>query len=268
MVIVSRGACGTPPVLERSDIGDPKILERVGIKSISELPGVGDGYQDHQAIPAAYKSNLSRGETLDGIVNGDFDIPAMFESNYKLLGWNGMDVICKFRPNDDEAATLEDDFLRVWNRDHRLRPDKTLSISAFVESFPGNPVGIPVGQYFGITPFNVCPLSRGHIHTTDPGLSDALDFDPGIYDDAGNIDIKMSLTIFDHDLTFFGDLQDGTSGGKWRGHETLNVYGVTGLKIADLSIPPSKVGAHTNNTSLTIGEKAANIFIKELGLAQ
>lgn len=50
--------------------------------------------------------------------------------------------------------------------------------------------------------------------------------------------------------------------------ETLSVYGVMGLKVADLSIPPSNVGAHTNNVALTIGEKAASIFIEELGLAQ
>ncbi|KAK7961638.1 uncharacterized protein PG986_002463 [Apiospora aurea] len=46
----------------------------------------------------------------------------------------------------------------------------------------------------------------------------------------------------------------------------LSVYGVEGLKLADLSVPPENVGANTNNTALTIGEKAAAIFIKELGL--
>lgn len=48
----------------------------------------------------------------------------------------------------------------------------------------------------------------------------------------------------------------------------LNVYGVTGLKVADLSVPPENVGANTNNTALMIGEKAADIIIKELGISQ
>jgi alcohol oxidase len=48
--------------------------------------------------------------------------------------------------------------------------------------------------------------------------------------------------------------------------ENLNVYGVEGLKVADLSIPPVNVAAHTNATALAIGEKAADIFIRELGL--
>lgn len=46
----------------------------------------------------------------------------------------------------------------------------------------------------------------------------------------------------------------------------LNVHGVKGLKLADLSVPPENVGANTGNTAFLVGEKAADIFIKELGL--
>ncbi|KAG6009010.1 hypothetical protein E4U21_003341 [Claviceps maximensis] len=46
----------------------------------------------------------------------------------------------------------------------------------------------------------------------------------------------------------------------------LNVYGVTNLKIADLSICPENVAANTNNTALIVGEKAAVIIGRELGL--
>jgi alcohol oxidase len=47
----------------------------------------------------------------------------------------------------------------------------------------------------------------------------------------------------------------------------LTVYGVKGLKIADLSIVPSNVSGNTMSTALLIGEKAADIIIKELLLA-
>ncbi|KAK8054225.1 hypothetical protein PG996_013526 [Apiospora saccharicola] len=47
----------------------------------------------------------------------------------------------------------------------------------------------------------------------------------------------------------------------------LGVYGVQGLKIADMSIAPRNVSANTCDTALTIGEKAADLFIKELGLS-
>lgn len=48
--------------------------------------------------------------------------------------------------------------------------------------------------------------------------------------------------------------------------KSLGVYGVSGLKVADLSIVPENVCANTMSTALGIGEKAADIFIRELGL--
>lgn len=47
---------------------------------------------------------------------------------------------------------------------------------------------------------------------------------------------------------------------------SLSVYGTKGLKLADLSIVPENVGANTNNTAFLVGEKAADIFIRELEL--
>ena len=49
---------------------------------------------------------------------------------------------------------------------------------------------------------------------------------------------------------------------------SLGVYGTKGLKLADLSVAPENVGANTGNTAFVVGEKAADIFIKELGLEQ
>ncbi|KAI2622786.1 GMC oxidoreductase [Hypomontagnella submonticulosa] len=48
--------------------------------------------------------------------------------------------------------------------------------------------------------------------------------------------------------------------------ESLKVHGLANLRIADLSIAPANVAANTMNTALVIGEKAADIFIRELGL--
>ncbi|KAF7327926.1 GMC-OxRdtase-N domain-containing protein [Mycena kentingensis (nom. inval.)] len=46
----------------------------------------------------------------------------------------------------------------------------------------------------------------------------------------------------------------------------LNVYGVKGLKVADLSIAPTNVGANTYNSAIVVGEKAAVILAEELGI--
>lgn len=49
---------------------------------------------------------------------------------------------------------------------------------------------------------------------------------------------------------------------------SLHVYGVQGLKVADLSIPPSNVDSNTCSVAMAIGEKAADIILQELGLAK
>lgn len=46
----------------------------------------------------------------------------------------------------------------------------------------------------------------------------------------------------------------------------LGVYGVEGLKVADLSVMPKNVGANTAATAMMVGEKAADLFLGELGL--
>ncbi|KAI0066446.1 alcohol oxidase-like protein [Artomyces pyxidatus] len=47
---------------------------------------------------------------------------------------------------------------------------------------------------------------------------------------------------------------------------SLNVYGVKGLKIADMSICPGNVSANTYSTALVVAEKAVLIIADELGI--
>ncbi|KAG2113891.1 GMC oxidoreductase-domain-containing protein [Suillus discolor] len=47
----------------------------------------------------------------------------------------------------------------------------------------------------------------------------------------------------------------------------LNVYGVSNLKVADMSISPLNVGANTCSTALLIGERAAMIIAEDLGIS-
>jgi choline dehydrogenase-like flavoprotein len=46
--------------------------------------------------------------------------------------------------------------------------------------------------------------------------------------------------------------------------QNLGVYGIDGLKLADLSVVPHNMAANTGIMAYTIGEKAADIFAREL----
>ncbi|KAI0146895.1 alcohol oxidase-like protein [Xylariaceae sp. FL1272] len=330
MVIVSSGALGTPAILERSGLGDPNILEAAGIEPVVDLPGVGSGYEDHQLCVSPYQSNLVAEETLDGFVNGGFAIPDLIESDSKMLGWNGMQVSGKLRPNAADVEALGPEFQTNWDEEFATCPNKPMTGITLIAGNSEDPTKVPRGQYYTIGMSNYYPLSRGHIHVTGPGLNDALDFDTGFFTDEHDIDIKRSrwaykkqreiarrMSVYRGELAVFHPkfpasskavcvtlseppvdvkdieytAEDDATIDEWLRHNIatawhplgtckmlsreqggvvdtdLSVYGVTGLSIADVSIVPRNVGAHTNNIAMVIGEKAAEIFIERLGLA-
>ncbi|RMZ73480.1 alcohol oxidase [Pyrenophora seminiperda CCB06] len=330
LVIVTCGACGTPPVLERSGVGPKEILERAGVPVVEDLPGVGKDYQDHHLVLYPYKTSLSPTQTIDSILSGRADVPAMLAAKDPMLGWNAIDISSKIRPTAPEVAALGPEFQAAWDRDFENKPNRPLMLCGVVSCFLGDPASIPAGQYVTSGMYTAYPYSRGHMHITGPKHDDPLDFDVGFFSDKHDIDLKKQIwaykkqrEILRRTAYFRGELaaghpkfpasspaavqenvteapvsaevqdvvyseeddraieqwirenvqttwhslgtckmapreEDGVVDGR------LNVYGVSGLKVADLSIPPENVGGNTNNTALVIGEKAASIIIEEL----
>ncbi|XXH04688.1 GTP-binding protein rbg1 [Hypoxylon texense] len=315
LVIASCGACGTPSLLERSGVGNPKVLERAGVPVAVDLPGVGNGYEDHHLLGYPYLNSLGPSDTLDGLVLGRMgSYEDLMKKKEKMLGWNGQEIQAKIRPTDAEIAALGPDFQNAWDKD-----------------FPGD-LRLATGDpCLAVTAFTPYPFSRGHIHITGPSLDDPVDFETGFFADAAQLDVKKHVWLYKKQrelirrmVSYRGEMaqchppfaaksraalvklgdgplpadvadieytaEDDAVLEKWIRENVsttwhslgtckmlprdqmgvvdsnLGVYGVPGLKIADLSIAPRNVAANTNNTALAVGEKAADIFIKELGL--
>ncbi|RCI07623.1 hypothetical protein L249_1675 [Ophiocordyceps polyrhachis-furcata BCC 54312] len=349
LVIAASGACGTPPLLERSGVGEAKALERASVPVILDLPGVGSGYQDHQLVSYSYLNDMTVTETLDGFYSGRMgEWEQLMKENDKILGWNAQPLQAKVRPTDAEVAALGPDFQKAvsirptpefplfysaelsemvieksWDEEFKDCPDKPLVVFSVIAGFPGDPSLSTGDPCLAITVFTVYPFSRGHIHITGPGPDDALDFESGIFADARQLDIKMHMWIYKRQreiirrmpmyrgemahchppfaagsaaasIKLDGPLpadapeihysaEDEVVLEKWLRENVLSTWhplgtckmlpreeggvvdpGLGGLKIADLSIAPHNVAANTNNTALAIGERAADIFIKEL----
>lgn len=132
MVVVSSGACGTPLVLERSGLGDPKVLEKAGVPVTVDLPGVGHDYQDHNLLLYPYRTNLQPCETIDGILSGRSDVAKLIQEKDNLLGWNGIDVCSKLRPTETEVESFGPEFKAAWDRDFHTHPDKPLMLIGLV----------------------------------------------------------------------------------------------------------------------------------------
>lgn len=132
LVVVSCGALGTPLVLERSGLGDPKVLNRAGVPLVMDLPGVGREYQDHNATIHPYRTNLEPHETLDGILSGRADVPSLIAKKDKILGWNGIDVASKLRPSEADVDALGPEFRATWDRDFKNNLDRPLMITGLM----------------------------------------------------------------------------------------------------------------------------------------
>lgn len=143
-----------------------------------------------------YKTSVGTDQTMDGLLSGRVNVGELIPKNDPLLSWNGVDVQCKLRPTDSDIASLGTDFQAAWEKDFKNSPDKPLMILSIVSCFPGDPSGLPAGQYMGTAAFSTHPFSRGRIHITGPKFSDPYDFDAGFLADENGIDQKKHFWMY------------------------------------------------------------------------
>jgi choline dehydrogenase-like flavoprotein len=116
LVVVSAGTLGTPLLLERSGIGHRDKLTEAGIDIVSNVPGVGEDFQDHNTILLSYYTSLEPGETYDDLLNDATTFEKMLEEGHKMLAWNAAEITSKIRPTEEEVDNiLRGDARSVWD---------------------------------------------------------------------------------------------------------------------------------------------------------
>lgn len=143
-----------------------------------------------------YKTSVGPDQTMDGLLTGRVNVGELIGKNDPLLSWNGVDVQCKLRPTDADVAHLGSDFQAAWDKEFKNTPDKPLMILSIVSCFPGDPSGVPAGQYMGTATFSTHPFSRGRIHVTGPKFADPYEFDAGFLADENSIDAKNHFWMY------------------------------------------------------------------------
>lgn len=126
MVVISAGALGSPPILERSGVGNPLYLEKVGVEVLVDLPGVGHDYQDHNLTMAGYETSLPPEKTTNIFWTGKVNTDEAVNNKHEMLGWNGTDVCAKVRPSAADVASLGPEFQAAWEQDFASDPNRPM----------------------------------------------------------------------------------------------------------------------------------------------
>ena len=160
-VVLSAGAVGTPQILQLSGIGPANLLQKYGIKTIANLPGVGQNLQDHLQIRSVYKvEGVKTLNTLSNSLWGKAKIG--MEYAFKRTGPMSM------APSQLGAFTRSSADKTYPNIEYHVQP---LSLDAFGEPLHDFPA-------FTASVCNLNPSSRGEINIASPDFLSSPDIVP------------------------------------------------------------------------------------------
>jgi len=282
-VVLSAGAFGSPQILQLSGIGPGALLREHGIAVLRDRPSVGTDLQDHLQARMLYR--VSRPVTLNDVVNR-FDRKIAAGLRYFLFRKGPMAV----------SAGYAGGFFRT---DPRLEtPDVQAHLLLFSADRPGGNLHPWPGMTASICQLR--PESRGwvRIKSADPAeapeirlnylatdgdkrtmveglkllrrimaapalkpyVAEERDPGPGVADDAGLLGfIRARGTTIFHPTTScrMGIDQAAVV------DPQLRVNGVGRLRVVDASIMPTVVSGNTNAATIMIGEKAADLILRD-----
>ncbi|KAG1770753.1 GMC oxidoreductase-domain-containing protein [Suillus occidentalis] len=184
MVVLSSGTLGTPQILERSGVGSAGVLKQLDLKVVSDLPGVGEEYQDHYATLSIYRvSNEST--TLDDFLRGDEQTQKEIFAEWEVspekarLSSNAIDAGFKIRPSKEELKEMGPEFNALWDKYFKDKPDKPVMFGSIVSAAYADHSLLPPGKYMTTFQYLEYPASRGKIHITSPSPYVEPFFDSG-----------------------------------------------------------------------------------------
>lgn len=278
-IILAGGAFASPQLLLLSGIGPTNELNKHGIETVHELPGVGQNLQDHIDYVIAHKSSSreSMGLSLGGVA----------DLIRGILEWRKNRTGMISSPLAERGGFLKTDPALA-------RPD--IQLHFVIGPLDDHARKTHLGHGYSCHVCVLRPKSRGHVGLNSSNPLDAPRIDPNFLSQHEDLDtlvkgVKMTQKIFDApafdpyrgkplyavDMTSDAAIEDAIRsradtvyhpvGSCKMGTDPmavvdpeLRVHGIDGLRIADASIMPSVIGGNTNAPAIMIGEKAADMI--------
>ncbi len=280
-VILSAGSISSPHILMKSGIGPVGELEAAGITVVHPLPGVGKNLQDHLdgLVTVRSKNPMTLGFSLAAwkpILTAPFNYllrrKGWLTTNYVEAGGFASTTLSHGEPD------IQFHFVPGY-RSHRgrlfewghgfaihtcvLRPK---SIGALQLQRDGK---IAIDFNFLADPYDANVLVEG-IKAARNILSqpefNALRGEEMLPGKHIQTDEQLHQYVKEYCATVFhpvGTCKMGRDDMSVVNPDTLKVYGVDNLRIADASIMPTLISGNTNAPSIMIGERAANMIINQ-----
>lgn len=279
-VILCAGSVKSPHILELSGIGQPELLQSLGINVAHELKGVGENYRDHFAPRMNWRVKLPI--TLNETTRGLSLVKEVFKYYTSRTGALTLTAgivygFVKTRPELEEPDVQ----YHFAHASYGSAKDRVL------EKEPG----------MTLTVYQCRPESKGSIHakSADPTAAPAIrpnfladEFDRRVIVDGMKIGSRIidnavmdkyrahRMSPAPHVQSDDEWLQFARENGQTTYHvigtckmgndpmavvdDNLRVHGIQGLRVVDASVMPTVTSGNTNAPVIMIAEKAADMI--------
>ncbi|KAI0056995.1 alcohol oxidase [Artomyces pyxidatus] len=201
-VIISAGTFQTPALLELSGVGNPKLLNDLGIPLIIDLPGVGENLQDHPCSYVIFEVD-SKFESLDCLVDSPEFLAKHMElykhragimasqacqsfayvpapavvSAEKIQKWQ--DAMTTDATSLPPSLTKQYDIIRPWIADSNQAHFELLGLPCH---YFGTTLSAPQPgkRYYSFVVALLHPLARGSVHVRSADATAAPAIDPNL----------------------------------------------------------------------------------------
>ncbi|MGH8812136.1 MAG: GMC family oxidoreductase [Advenella sp.] len=286
--ILSAGAIQSPQLLELSGVGNSTLLGELGIPVTHHLPAVGENVSDHLQVRCTFRTSVP--ETINDVMHSPL---------HKLrAGWKYIT-----QRKGLLASTSSTAHAITRTAPECTRPDVMMRIyhisgkDRYSRSGVG---GIDPYSGFSLGGFMLYPKSRGSIHCSSADPLAAPHIQPNYLEHEEDRKTAVDLlrlirhvaaqeamrkvivneerpgieAMSDQALLNYikesgqtawhtvGSCSMGRSGASVVDSK-LRVHGVTGLRVADISIMPTIASSNTNAPAMMIGERAAEFVLND-----